>query len=774
MNSKIKEGDFNAYIKDNYDVGLLIQVQSRLNKKYQEKYNIKLYSSEEDYIYMDKIRGFTNNDILKILELRNQTPYYKIMERNVIMSYRKTKLENSLKSFKYQKSVNQVTIQKTIDNLFQSQKNKDIELERFYFNKLLELRFNKQYNSYIKKFYSPDFENEFNKLKEFKTKYCNQSISQDNKFNFYYFNQTKNKLDIGIYLIDDLATIKVINNHLDKYLEILDVVLDKEIKSPVYIKEDVLNPSLARLIAMENLIKELNPEEPTIIPELVNFVNNQIICSRKFNFDLDGYEKTITKEKEVNFYLIKNRREFLNEIRKLNNLSIYQTMKKERNYFFKTDLDYKEYKHKLDMGIIKNQLKQDFILKLKPDENRIMFQRVLRQRIDYDLKCLNLMNSKDKNNFKDNLNIIERNREYNKILQYCAFRQKNLEETRKRNLEEFNQLSKDYLNLDINQKQELTQKSKNLAKNLAKDIKYTPQNLAKELFNNEFKPLNFKQYMKNQEHNLNIKKEEEIVEEFKFVKNIEISILHKEEKNLAIELENHLKMSEAEELNYYQLSIQKFQKQVIEQGKDLAIEARQINNWFTSKDLELNLKHKELKNDDLHLEGIEKSIEKELNIELKDNSFYQDLVQTEILNALELEKNKLENDFLGIDIELVNEISKDYLINENQLKIEDNQSLEQKLEPNLSLNKERETKLEQEQTFDYSPVFAIEESAWNMTDLNDDAAIFLERRNRINTLIALQKQGRNIDGLCNSWNINPKSINLTIKKAKELKRKVKN
>ena len=208
-----------------------------------------------------------------------------------------------------------------------------------------------------------------------------------------------------------------------------------------------------------------------------------------------------------------------------------------------------------------------------------MFKKVHRERVDYDLKLLNLY-KKDKSFGKDGeiKNGIERNRAYNQILDFCAYKSKERErkvEWAKETLKKYDQQMK---NENISYQELIKSKGdgrwdsgelydiETSFKELRRGIKYTPQTLAKEMYLKEFVPINYQyEYEQIQEQKLDNKEKEQAVEDLKYAKKLELFIItQKTGEELNKEFEKHKDLNIFEEQQIYNKHLDKYKDQAIE------------------------------------------------------------------------------------------------------------------------------------------------------------------------------------------------------------------
>ncbi len=698
-NHEVSQSDWQAYMDKNYNVGILSNVEKRLNQKYEKKYGKGLYLNREDYIYMSDVRGFSNKDILDLINKRSHTEKYKSMENNIILKSRETAINNELFNFKYKRNpMDDMTEAKMRSSLYWNANDK-------LFEEYINGKFNKLYATFVL---------EMNK--EFKASQEKRILCK--AFGLDYRSGKQIEFEEAISNVNELILLNKIALDVIKLTQNMDL------------KEQVMWLDREESIILETFGQWMNRIEYSFIPdewkkEFKNLEKNQIGTFRKMACNV--YEITTG---------------ILDDLNK--NIDFEQRL--EKNWYFKYEKNLleRQYQNLLDSNL--NKAKPMWLnLELTSYEKRLMFKKVLQERIDFDLKTLNMYKS-----FKQlGLNNIERMREYNKILSYCAHRQlqrKQEWELKSLNLEKRLHA---WLTYEDPAKEQILE-TQRLYQEYKKGASFTPQDLAKELYFNEWKPLNFKQELNLIETNKELEQDEKELQisQLENLKEIEYSIL-KTDKTFS-----ELKQEYEEQSKEQELSFEEFENEYLDQyldlyqmelkmeARELVHDAKELNNWFEFDDLEQDFKTKEFRQ-----EWTMEKVEEYARILQED--YGQELKSQQQLNQ--------SFSTIGIDIDFVNQLNE-------ELTLDMSKAYKNKEQYISFPDKSRDLDLSEK----YSSFFAFDESG----DYLEKEQRMINQRvfeYQLKHVIALAKKGCEITSICHSLKISEGRIYQALKVSKERK-----
>lgn len=720
-NKEINEGDWNTYLENNWDVGLLSNVEKRLNQKWEQKYGAGLYLSSKDKIYMQNIRGFSNQDILDISRKREMTEKYIKMQNNIILKSRETTYNAELFNFKYKKhpSLNKQQIEEYEEYLSMS-------IDNELFEEYVRHKYNKLFSDFV--------------------------IQMNNDFNYEQKKNFCEFLKINFNVENDMGFLKAISsiNELYQLREIADIV----------------GNIIAISIEDETKLENMDSDDKALTNTFLNWFSktnhdllNDIILEVR---ELEGKEEL--NSKTIWMICHKTSVRLNKAITQLeNDVDIYNKLQK--NWYFK--YEHEQMKKRFDQAynVELNKIEPKMVrLDLNPYEKRLMFKKVLQERIDFDLKMLNLYS-----NFEEiGLNSIERMREYNKVLSYCAhiqFEKKQQWELArnylKQNSNKLLEISqKDILALNPKDQTELdkAQQMYNIYKSGAD---YTPQILARKIYEREWTPLDYEKELEN--INTSLSNEEKEIEIIKIenLKEIEYAILNTHLSFNELKEQYKLEKSENKLENY---DFKKYEQEYLEEhvrdlqfelkinSRDLAHEAKEINNWFEIENLEEDLALESKRNwkDD--------EVEHVLEM-LEENQIYFDKLEE-------------EQEFLtaGINIDFINKLNDDLTL---EMVKNNFQSQKQNQEQLLIQRKDNDRDSNALNYNDltisekYAPFFVSNEQG--LANISRNAKRWVLEV-KLNHIVALAKKGHHIDELCKEIEIDPKYVKYQIRKAKELKK----
>lgn len=763
---EISKSDWEAYRRNNYEAGFLYEIEQKINQKYYQINKEMIYKDKEDRIFVETIRGFTNSDIEQIIFNRTQDKDYLRMEKNIILKSRETSIETGIKNLRYRKNVDEKEIDKLHKEYVNAFRSNDIESEIYYRNKLIDKLCNAQYGNFIKEYRNKISFEERNYFNNFLENHAEMhGFIDDDYFTAYSIIDEPKKL-IAIKFIADNSTNYITTLH--------------ELFKPNITRSEILDLKEKYLIeirAIEALISSL--------VENYNPVSQQINWNTNENIDINQWKQ----EREKWIKNAKYQLNLLNEMKHISKFNIFKQID-SKNWSFKKEMFLINEKYKLLQEQARNQMKMDIDLNKSNYEQHLMFKKVHRERVDYDLKILNFY-KKDKSFGKNGefLNGIERNRVYNQILEYCAFKSKEREKHvhwAKETLQKYNQqmknenisyqkltkstISDDYSEFGNKAKFEI----ESAFKILKRGIKYTPQTLAKEMYANEFVPINYqREYDLIQEKNINSREKEQAIEDLKYTKKLELFIVtQKTGEELNKEFEKHKGLNIWEEHQVYTKHLEKHKEEIIENTKELIHDAKLISNWLThNKYLEDIQIYNQLNEN--------KTFEEKMDIE---ECYHLDVVQEYIKeNFDELEKElNYEYQPFGLDMDLVSDIATDGYIKENNLEITYNfeqvygivQEMEQEFYKYNSLFIQSNEKPELD--FDDIRINNNFESELHINEINYKSIQNIittldeeQREREIELLLNLAHEGYDIRNKAKELNINAFAIQKTIEESKQ-------
>lgn len=709
-NHQITEGDFQAYMDKNYDVNVLSKVQERINVLYKEWYGHELYNKKEDFIYLDKIRGFANSDIQRISQLRKQSSDYLKMERNIILQSRKTALNKEITNLKYNKKVDSDALFKLKQKMVLSN---DPEEKQYLVNEIIDTEYNKLFGAMLKNLIKPDNKSIFD---NFHALYQDFSINKNGNEKF--------KKETYFHLLvvaENLSEVRMLWNKTSEYYWLANTISKLIENNQLEEVDKIIKENQSFMKTYEDHLNQLYLDLPNKLSQ----------CSKNLN------DLKLIKNIQNDLDLLKTR---------MNNLfedPNYQQLR--RNWYFERDLHTKQEQFKLDVLIDRNKQKEDFKLDLSLYEKRLMFKKVLRERIDFDLKVLGLYEHFEKNQ----LNGIARNREYNKILQYCSYRQQEKEAN-------YNTYVRIAQHLEIGRSDDL--KQGNLADiswyderlrkaytEIKKGPQFTPLSLAREMYEGNFNPIDYGKKIKEIEK-LPPHEQQQAKENIDFIKKIEISILDKEQLFKEIDLTKYQQIDQTKEKEQVKELLNDFQESLTWSSKEIVKEASKINNWFTEQDFVNDLNHypNDLKFDNLP------DIIKESSI------FKQEFNLTNDINAIP----RLNP--AGIDMNFIKNICDNHFIERAKLVKNDQ-------------NVQRELKSESFKSINFKPADHFI-SLWTPPAINyatdlTNYELETQKERRLKILISMEHEEKNIDDLCKSWNISKDFIKGVVKKSRQLNMK---
>lgn len=727
---KISISDWDFYLKNNYSSGFLSNIEKKINNMYKNKNGKDLYQSYEDYIFMDKIRGFSNKDIEKIGLNLAKDQQFNQMKKNLIFQSRKTTIDQAILKLRYRKNLNNDEISKIHKTYINYLNENDIELSNYFRKKLLDKICNKEYAKFVDDFRTiiPD------DTRKIYNDFLNKWTVDDYLDEFEQYSPYS-----LIFEAKNLASIFYLTKYSDKYLTKLDQILNTELTEEEF--EHKFQEDFVFLLSYDVLISQ----------EL----NHHNLLTKKLNW---FSKNDLTEE-------IKDKKQMILEMKEIANLNFFDLL--QNNWAIKKELYLLKQKHNL----IKDQLKIEISnkeLNISSYEKQLIFRKIYRQRIDYDLKLLNLFNN-DQTFGKDGeiLNGIEKNRIYNHVLELCLYKL----EKQKLAFKQADSLLKNHgvftsdfkykYNVNILPEAEKQQLLKAI-KIKKQGIRFTPQDLAKSIYQNSFEIINYKNQIKNiQQKNFRVK---ELIKELNYEKKLEIFLLkQKTGIELEKEFEKHKRMSQSEEIKEYQPYLNMFISNFKSRIDELNYEAKSMLNWQEFDKMMFDI-----------------SIQKENSIDFNQDN----LVIENNLEKNEVVRQNIKEEIVnfGINFNLINQVNIDKYIESNNLEL-------------LDSNQNYKTKIEQEinNDFNYSSLFLTQKQ------LPNEKANFFEienphiniynnfyianeiehqfnenqRQREIELLITLFANGFDIDNKCKELKISKSLINQAVylRKTKDITKK---